>query len=142
MTQILHSRLKTSLFAAAAVLALLFALEGALPAPAEAQAARRDVQPGQPGYQYRVLTEKDFQLYLELAKASKAGESPADFAKKSSTSLEELSEISTKISVNAMARESGYKEQLVRSYGQSIIFNDSENKLFEKYDPQIRALAE
>ena len=129
MTSILKGSFKISLTAAALILSVFLA-QGILAGAAAAK-------PGDPGYNYPVLKEKDFAMFLDLVDLYAADGSVEDFLDEHGITHEYLMAVYVKISKNITAKLNASSDEIAGQYGKSIIFNSSEDQLYAKYEDRI-----
>jgi hypothetical protein len=95
-------------------------------------------QPGEdPNYQYPVLQDKDFQMFLNLISYIEQDKDPATFYQQNNVTEEYAQAVVMKISINTMAILMGEQESLQEEFGESIIFSASEESLYKKYEDRI-----
>jgi hypothetical protein len=93
-------------------------------------------QPGQPGYKYPVLTENDFKAFLDGVQNEEAyGQDEQSFYSKYKINPEHFFAIVTKIIANVVYKLTNVSS--AEEYGQSIMFNDKEDKLYEQYKSEV-----
>jgi hypothetical protein len=95
-------------------------------------------QPGEdPNYQYPILEEKDFTLYINLLAHIEQKKDPTVFFKQNNVTEEYVQAVVMKISMNAMAKLMEKTGELEQEFGKSIIFTSSEDAIYQKYEEQI-----
>jgi hypothetical protein len=108
--------------------------------PEEAQPGEDQNQfyPGQsPGYKYPELADKDFQLYLDLIDYMENNNDINEFYKTNNVTREYVQGVVFKISVNTIGKITDNMEEVESEYGKNILFDLSENALYEKYEDKI-----
>jgi hypothetical protein len=89
-----------------------------------------------PGYNYPVLQENDFLLFLTALKAP--GLNAKAFSKKHKTTEEHITSVIVKITANTLAKVEGVSDdELIKDFNQTILFNESESSLYKKYEEDI-----
>jgi hypothetical protein len=95
-------------------------------------------QPGKdPNYKYPILTENDFNFYIKLVPHLVANKDSGVLLAEYNVTEEYAQAVLMKISLNAAAKYGETTSRLEQELGKSIIFNSSENALYDKYDGQI-----
>jgi hypothetical protein len=96
-------------------------------------------EPGDPGYQFPVLQEKDFELFLDLVKfqLESPEEDAQSFSRKHNVTEGYVQAVVLKITMNRMAEMSNDFEWLTEEYGATIVFTPAEETIFLKYEDQI-----
>ncbi|MDR2406068.1 MAG: hypothetical protein LBE27_06825 [Deltaproteobacteria bacterium] len=129
----IHSLSKTALLAAVIMAVLSLMIQGVFSTPVSAQ-------PGDdPNYKYPVLTDKDFQLFLNLIDYLETDKDPELFYKDNNVTEEYAQVVIYKISVNTMGILTGNTEEVGKEFGQNIVFSPEETQIFDKYQDQIIA---
>jgi hypothetical protein len=97
---------------------------------------------GEMGYQYPILQEEDFKMYLRQFDTPDM--EPHIFIKQNNITMEHYEAVLLKISSNLMSGLYGASESdVVALLGPSVIFNQEENDIFARYkDRIISAVAE
>jgi hypothetical protein len=87
---------------------------------------------------FPVLEEKDFVDFLDIMAASEADDDLGLLLAKKNISREHATAVTITIFTNAMATDHRVLEEAVGELGPSVVFNDSEKRLLEKYGDRIR----
>lgn len=105
--------------------------------------ARAQAQPdsGATEYTFPALGDKDFQLFLDLRAAKTDADKRALLTEKN-VSPEHATAVTIKIIANLMPPDSDAAREAAREMGPSIVFSDSEKRLLEKYEAQLRKALE
>jgi hypothetical protein len=91
----------------------------------------------EPNYEYRVLEEKDFNLFINFAAHVAAEKDPELFYSENKVTEEYTQDVVMKISLNQIAKSIGSTNDLEQEFGKSAVFTASESALYDKYQPQI-----
>ncbi|MDR2457678.1 MAG: hypothetical protein LBD41_04280 [Clostridiales Family XIII bacterium] len=99
-----------------------------------------EAQPGQdPNYQYPELSERDFQLFINILDYINQGRDPKKLARANNLSDEYTRAVITKIMINTVGKVTDTMDEMESEYGTGILFNGSEMILYEKYEEEIMA---
>ncbi|MDR2457676.1 MAG: hypothetical protein LBD41_04270 [Clostridiales Family XIII bacterium] len=100
-----------------------------------------EAQPGEdPNYEYPVLTDKDFQLYLDLLDCVLNNKDEYEYLRKNNITEEYASAVIVKIFANYLGQSKNMMQDIVSTYGKNIVFNGSEAALYDNYQSEIQTV--
>jgi hypothetical protein len=93
-----------------------------------------------PNYQFPVLSDSDFQVFLVVGE--NPGNVPRSYLDQNNVTEERLAGLLAKILANSAIKRGADPASIVKLYGDSVIFNPSEDALYEKYKDRINKVME
>jgi hypothetical protein len=95
--------------------------------------------PGEPGYQFPSLAEKDFQLFLQLIEQIESSESANALYSRLGVTETYAEAVVMKITMNAMIEMGAMdaKDEMIQQCSSSLKLNDEEKALFKKFESRI-----
>ncbi|MDR2353372.1 MAG: hypothetical protein LBF22_09490 [Deltaproteobacteria bacterium] len=100
-----------------------------------------EAQPGEdPNYEYPALTDKDFQLYLNLLDCVLNNKDEYEYLRDNNITEEFASAVIVKIFANYMGQSKNVMQDMVKTYRKNILLSGSEAALYDKYQIEIQTV--
>jgi hypothetical protein len=95
-------------------------------------------QPGSPNYNYPILQQKDFTLYIDMSKyIDNPSAMPSSLYSDYNVSEEYATAVFLKISLNVVAIVAETKDEVEKQYGKSFLFNANELALYHQNEEPV-----